>query len=302
MRRTALYLSLLLLLSFEHAVAQQNSNKTNLSERPKIAFIAGGDSHGKGEHEYNGGTTFLARKLQEGMPDLDTVVCHYGWPKDNTVLKGVSTIVVYCDGSEGHMLAPHFAELDSMMNKGVGIVMIHFTLEIPKGSGGDKFLDLVGGYYETNWSVNPVWTPEFSKLPNHLITNGVKPFRIKDEWYFHLRFPEGMKNITPILKVLPPQSTLERPEGTHSNNAYVREDVLVKKLPQTLAWAYERPGGGRGFGYTGGHIHANWKDDNIRMLLLNAIAWTAHLTVPKEGIRTTTPSSEELNRLTKQTK
>ena len=33
--------------------------------------------------------------------------------------------------------------------------------------------------------------------------------------------------------------------------------------------------GGRGFGYTGGHFHANWQDDSARRLVLNAIEWVA---------------------------
>ena len=285
-----------------HAIAQQQAENSNGKNHKKVVFIAGGDSHGKGEHEYNGGVTFLAQKLKEGMPDLDTAVFHYGWPKDIAALQNAATIVLFCDGSEGHMIVPHLKELEKLMNNGVGLVMIHFTLEIPKGADGNRFKDLIGGYYETNWSVNPMWTPNFTSLPNHPITNGITPFSVRDEWYYHLRFVAETKNITPILQVLPPDSTLNRPDGTHSNNAYVREAVLVKKEPQTLAWAYNRSGGGRGFGFTGGHIHANWKNDNFRKLVLNAIVWTAQTDVPKQGVLTTTPSLEELDRLTKQTK
>ena len=50
-------------------------------------------------------------------------------------------------------------------------------------------------------------------------------------------------------------------------------DLVARGVPQVVAWAYERPGGGRGFGYTGGHFHANWENDNARQLVLNAITW-----------------------------
>ena len=52
---------------------------------------------------------------------------------------------------------------------------------------------------------------------------------------------------------------------------------------EVLAWAYERSDGGRGFGCTGAHFHANWANDDFRKLMLNALAWTAGLDVPSAG-------------------
>ncbi len=46
------------------------------------------------------------------------------------------------------------------------------------------------------------------KLPEHPITRGVKPFKINDEWYYHMRFREEMEGVTPILTDLPPDATL----------------------------------------------------------------------------------------------
>jgi type 1 glutamine amidotransferase len=265
--------------------------------RKKVVFIAGPDSHGKGEHEYNGGLTFLAQKIKEGMPEMDTAVYHNGWPKDTNALKDASTIVLFCDGSEGHIIIPHLSKLESLMNRGTGLIMLHFTLEIPKGPDADRLRDLIGGYFETGWSVNPFWTPEIKTFPNHPVTRGVKPFAIRDEWYYHMRFVNDSKNITPLLKVLPPDSTLTRPDGSHTNNPHVREAIFTKKEPQIIAWAYERPGGGRGFGFTGGHLHANWANDSFRMLVLNAIAWTAQVKVPETGIKTRTPEPGQLDKL-----
>ena len=52
--------------------------------------------------------------------------------------------------------------------------------------------------------------------------------------------------------------------------------------------------GGRGFGFTGGHFHRNWQDDNLRKIVLNAIAWTAKVEVPTDGVPSKTPSDEEI--------
>ncbi|MGE3803456.1 MAG: hypothetical protein AB7K24_02150, partial [Gemmataceae bacterium] len=54
--------------------------------------------------------------------------------------------------------------------------------------------------------------------------------------------------------------------------------------PEITMWAVERPDGGRGVGFTGGHFHRNWLDDNFRKVVLNALLWIAKLEVPAEGV------------------
>ncbi|HAO94722.1 MAG TPA: hypothetical protein DCQ96_01590, partial [Verrucomicrobiales bacterium] len=63
---------------------------------------------------------------------------------------------------------------------------------------------------------------------------------------------------------------------------------------QHVAWAYERPNGGRGFGFTGGHFHRNWGHDDFRTLVLNAIAWCAKAEVPEDGVPSDKPTEAEL--------
>jgi hypothetical protein len=134
-----------------------------------------------------------------------------------------------------------------------------------------------------NWSVNPHWTANFDALPDHPITRGVKPLAIHDEWYYHMRFRDGLEGVTPILTDLPPRSSLSRPDGSHSGNPHVRA-AIARGEPQHMAWATERADGGRGFGFTGGHVHWNWADPNFRKLVLNAIAWCAKVEVPADGV------------------
>jgi hypothetical protein len=51
-----------------------------------------------------------------------------------------------------------------------------------------------------------------------------------------------------------------------------------------VAWAHERADGGRGFGFTGAHYHANWGHEDFRRLVLNAIVWLAKMEVPAGGV------------------
>lgn len=255
----------------------------NAAEKAKIVFVSGTPSHGRMKHEHRAGNTILANALNESGLNVEGVlVPHYGYPEDKKIFEEAATVVIFCTGHGGHVLKPHLDEFDALMKKGTGVVMIHWATEAEKGKPGQKFLDWMGGFCDLDWSVNPHWTPAFKELPKHPICNGVKPFSLNDEWYYHMRFVDELKGVTPILSALPGPETLGRSDGARSGNPTVRRSVAAGEK-QHVAWAYERPEGGRGFGFTGAHDHDNWRDDNFRTIVLNAILWTANVEVPKEG-------------------
>jgi type 1 glutamine amidotransferase len=275
--------------------------KIRVKRRKKIALIAGTKSHGYGAHEHRAGCILLAEALNKSGLPVKASVYTEGWPKDSSVLDDADTIVIYADGGGRHPFNAHIEEIDMLMKKGVGLVCIHYGVEVPKGKSGDAFLDWTGGYFETGWSVNPHWIANYKKFPSHPITRGVEPFSIKDEWYYHMRFRERMEGVTPILTDLPPADTLVNADGSlaradnaHNNNPHVRKAVLEQKQAQHVAWAMQREDGGRGFGFTGGHDHWNWGHDQFRKLMLNAIVWTAKLHVPAKGISSKPLSVEDL--------
>ena len=142
-------------------------------------------------------------------------------------------------------------------------------------------------------SANPHWKPNFTKFPDHPVANGVKPFSVHDEWYYHMRFVPGLKGVTPILTDVPPAETLRRKDGARSGNPAVRKAVAAGET-QHVAWAYQRPGKGRGFGFTGAHNHDSWQDANFRKVVLNAILWTAHVEVPEGGCPSAGISDEQI--------
>jgi hypothetical protein len=51
-----------------------------------------------------------------------------------------------------------------------------------------------------------------------------------------------------------------------------------------MMWVREREEGGRGFGFTGGHVHRNWGNDSFRKVILNALLWVSKLEVPAGGV------------------
>lgn len=244
----------------------------------KVVFLAGRDSHGDGEHEHRAGSHLLAAALRERQPHWQTVNVYGGWPEDESVLEGANAIVMYCDGGRKHLINKHLDTFERLLSDAVGIIALHYCVEAPKGSpSATALLDAIGGYFETGWSVNPHWEAHFRTLPAHPVTARVKPFSQFDEWYFNMRFAPG--GVTPVLEAIAPASTMARRNGPHSGNDAVRK-LVAEGIPQVTAWAFERPGGGRGFGYTGGHFHSNWQHEQSRALLLNAIEWAANIQAP----------------------
>jgi hypothetical protein len=277
-------------------------------------MIAGKPSHGPGEHEHNAGVLLLGKCLQQGAANEVDVITKLNaeWPSPEELGKA-STIVVYSDGAGGQpvLQGDHLQQVANEMKRGCGFVCLHYAVEpsyekvgwpepqigadgkpvkqeIPPGrssagKGAAEFKNWLGGYFEQYLSVNPHWLADFKELPKHPISNGVHPFSTKDEWYFYMRFADGMKGVTPILSAVPPLETMNRGEGAHEGNPDVRKAVEARE-PQHVAWAVVREDGGRGFGFTGGHFHNGWANDDQRKLVLNAIVWTAKAEVPANGI------------------
>lgn len=260
---------------------------TGFAADKEIVLCAGRPSHGRGDHEFRAGCLLLAECLNK-VPGIHATVVSNGWPTDVSVFNNAAAVLLYADGGDGHpAIKPERLKLlDELARRGVGIGAAHYGVEVPKGDPGLAMLRWTGGYFETFWSVNPHWTADFKSLPTHPVTRGVQPFAINDEWYYHMRFTPDLAGVTPILSAIAPDETLKRPDGPHSGNPWVRSSV-AKHEPQHLMWVLERPDGGRGFGFTGGHYHRNWNHPDFRKVVLNALVWIAKADVPAGGIEST---------------
>jgi len=247
--------------------------RTKLEDGKKIVMVAGTPSHAKGDHEFNAGVKLLDKCLADKQ-GIVTASYFNGWPKDPTAFDNADTILLYMDGGGGHPVIQRnrLTEIDQLMKRGVGMACAHYAVEVPKEKGGPDLTKWIGGYYETGYSINPHWDAEFSNLPEHEVTKGVRPFTINDEWYYNIRFPEESA-VKPLLVATPP----DRSRGTEAAKAHPGRAEVV-------AWAVERPEGGRGFGFTGGHNHENWGNDDFRKFVLNALLWTAGAEVPEGGV------------------
>jgi hypothetical protein len=143
---------------------------------------------------------------EAGAGDAVDVKIHLNaeWPSADELAKA-DTILIYADGGGGHpaLQEDHLAQLGAQMKRGCGYVCLHYAVEVPNDKGAKEFTEWLGGYFAPDWSVNPHWTASFKEFPKLPISNGVKPFSTTDEWYFHMRFKEGMAGVTPVLTDVP---------------------------------------------------------------------------------------------------
>ena len=254
-----------------------------------IVFLAGGRSHGPGEHEFNAGCQLLAKAINEqsGLGLKATVVS--GWPKDETILDGIKCLVIYADGTS--VVGKGWAKVDELAKKGTGIVFMHYAVH-PDAKDGEKYYrPWIGGAFETGWSVNPHWVADLKALPNHSVSRGVNGLvQAYDEFYYNMRFPADRSKVLDLVTAVPTRENVKKYINLWNEHGV---DGLGKV--QTLMWGIERTDGGRGVGFSGGHNHRNWAIDGFRKLALNAIVWAAKVEVPAEGVKSAAVSEDELN-------
>ena len=267
----------------------------------EILLIAGSPSHPPGQHEHNAGVLLIEKALSAVKGAHVTVSLSGAWPEPAAIEKA-DAIFLFCDGSGSHVIFKSDERIEAIRKaaaRGAGLMFLHYATEPPEGKGYEEMLSWVGGYFEINHSVNPIWEASFTALPKHPITRGVKPFKTRDEWYFNIRFPATpVKGFKPILMATPPPEAISEKDGPRLGNADIRSKG---GQPQTVAWALERRGGGRGVGLTGGHYHRNMGDDNFRKLVLNAILWIAKIDVPSGGVESTVTEAGLAENLDKKT-
>jgi type 1 glutamine amidotransferase/mono/diheme cytochrome c family protein len=276
MLRTACALACLLWV-VSPAFAQQSPKK--------IVLIAGKKSHGpegNGIHDYPWSVKLLKVMLDNSNVAGQVKVEYHldGFPKDSKTLEDADSILVISDGRDGDLYeeAPHFANPENLaliqrqVQRGCGFAVIHFSTFGPDQFAPQSF-EWTGGYFDWEEEGKRKWYSAIETrdaevtiaAPEHPVLCGVQPFKMKEEFYFNIRFAEGDKSVTPLWQV---------------TDLPGRDD-----RGKVVAWAKERPGGGRGFGTTCGHFYANWEHEEFRTLILNALAWTAGIDPPKEGVK-----------------
>jgi hypothetical protein len=220
-----------------------------------------------GHHDYLGGCALLADLLAQ-TPGVVASVVRDGWPADPATLDGVRALVWYMGGGgkQSFLQDPaRTARIQRQVERGAGIAMIHQAVRFPPDFAAQGRA-WIGGAHVPGRGGRGHWRTRHREFPEHPITRGVRPWTIRDGWMNGVEFVEGMRGVTPLVW------SSRRHGGDPAGGE-----------PGVVAWAYERPGGGRGFAFTGLDAHSAWSRPGVRQLLVNGILWSAGLPVPAAG-------------------
>lgn len=239
------------------------------SAKRKIVLIAGEITKidTAGHHDYLAGCECLQVLLRQ-TDGVETVRINDGWPQNDSILDGASSIVFYTDGGgkQAFLDSPQrIAKIQLLVDAGVGIVMIHQAVDFP-----DKFAEQgrswLGGVYQKDQSGRGHWPSRHVDFPTHPATNGVTPWQINDGWLNGIQFVVGMKGVTPLVW-----------SGKDVEESRAGLDNHV------VAWTYDRPAGGRSFSFSGLDAHSAWELPGMRQLVVNGILWSAGVQIPEKG-------------------
>ncbi len=250
-----------------------NSNIYGQSEsansKKKIVLIAGETAlvDVVGHHDYLAGCACLDALLRL-TNNIEPIQVKNGWPDDEDVFINAKAVVFYTDGGglQAFLNSPQrIAKLQSLADQGVGFVMIHQAVDFPEANA-ELAKGWLGGVYVKGGSARGHWDSNHVDFPNHPITRGVTPWKINDGWLNAIQFVDGMKGITPLVW------SGKKYAGTRAG---LDGDIV--------AWAFERPKGGRSFAFTGLDAHSAWSLPGMRQLVLNGVLWSAGYEIPTDG-------------------
>jgi hypothetical protein len=255
-------------------VALTLSTSAGLADGPKRLLLIGQGPDGQPAttHEYVAGLKLL-QKCLEKVPGLEVkfVLADEPWRDGHEILDNADGVVLYlAEGAKWLQNEPRRHEaLKKLAARGGGLVVLHWAMGTREAKYIDGCLKLFGGCHGGPDRKYKILQADAQLAdPKHPIATAVKDFAVRDEFYYRLKFVQPEAAVKPILRV-PIDGNLE-----------------------TVAWAWQRPDGGRSFGFSGLHFHDNWRLTEYRRLVAQAILWTLQLPIPKDGLPVTVGDKE----------
>lgn len=214
----------------------------------------GPDTHPRGTHEYRRGVHLVARSLRN-VPDLQTqVVSADGDWLDGPELLGKTdgAVLFVSEGAKWLHGDPRRVEAFAQLAaRGGGLSVLHWGMGTKPPEYVEGFVKLFGGCHggpDRRYQISE------SRLriadEKHPITSGMKPFEIRDEFYYALKFVDAGKSIQPLIT------------------------VEIDGQQHAIAWGWQRPDKGRSFGFSGLHFHDNWRREEYRQLVCRGVLWS----------------------------
>ncbi|MHB1036750.1 MAG: ThuA domain-containing protein [Pirellulales bacterium] len=240
--------------------------------KKKLLLVGQGpDGHPPKTHEFMAGLAVLEKCLAPvaGL-EIKTVKADGAWPEGPGLLDAADGVVLYVsEGAKWAQAAPGRIEaLEKLAARGGGIVTLHWGIGAKDAKYLPRYIRLTGACHGGEDRKYIVFDKEQNvRIANrkHPIASGVSDFMLRDEFYYRLKLAEPKDAIRPVLR------------------------VSIEGGPEMVAWSWERPDGGRAFGFGGMHFHANWGVEPCRRLVAQGVLWTLKMPIPEKGLAVDVP-------------
>ena len=220
----------------------------------------GPDGHLPGTHEYVAGQKVIAELLAQ-VPGLEvtTSFADAQWVEGPELLAKCDGVVLFLsEGGKWMNADPRRKDsLIRLAERGGGISGLHWAVGTKEAENIDICLKLLGACHGGPDRKYKVFATDVHvAAKDHPATKGIKDFRIHDEFYYRLKRNKEETGFTTLLA------------------------VNVDGGTETVSWVWDRPDGGRSFGFTGGHYLDNWRRDEYQRLFAQGILWTMKIDPP----------------------
>jgi type 1 glutamine amidotransferase len=237
----------------------------SFAEAPKKLLLVGQgpDGHPAKSHEYVAGLKVLEKCLKEvkGV-EVMSARADEPWKDGPELLERADGVVLFlAEGARWMQNDPKRMDaLNKMAARGGGVVVLHWAMGTKDAKYIEAFQKIAGGCHGgPDRKYKELETEGKIVDAKHPIATGVKDFQVKDEFYYRLKFIKDDK-LKPLVQ------------------------AKIDGEMETVAWTWERPDGGRSFGFSGLHFHDNWRLPEYRRLVAQGVVWTLKLPIPKDGL------------------
>jgi type 1 glutamine amidotransferase len=236
-----------------------------VADAPKKLLLVGQgpDGHPPTTHEYMDGLKELEKILKPTKGIEITVVKADGkWENGPELIDRTDAIVFFV--SEGAKWLgqdeKRLAAVQRAAKRKAGLSCLHWAMGCKDAEYIDKYVALFGGCHGGPDRKYQVLETDVKPIEKSPVTVGISPFKVKEEFYYRLKFV--------------------KPEG--SVKPAVTAKIDGEDFP--VCWTWDRPDGGRSFGFSGMHFHENWKRAEYRRLVGQGVLWTLGMPIPEKGL------------------
>lgn len=239
------------------------SHLTCFGATPKRLLIVGQgpDGHPPMTHEFMAGAKVLAELLRP-YQEIQTSIVNGDepWSDGPKLIDAADGVALFVTQGAQWMQtdAPRYAAFKRLAARGGAIIALHWSVGAKDAKYIQGQLDLLGATRGGPQRKYKVLAAELKRVaPQHPVLTGVPDIKAYDEFYYAL---DRRPDIQPLFT------------------------AHIDGKDEPIAWVWQRPDGGRSFGFVCLHFHSNWQLPEYRRFVVQGVLWSLHQPIPAGGV------------------